>query len=148
MERLEALRKCVLFADLNQAELGSIAGATTEASYKPGEFVFQQGDLGDCMYVIISGAVNLRYQGLNGEVLSIGERHTHDTFGELSLLDGLERSASVEAVVDSNLLVLTKDVLLSLLQRKPSMIPPLLAILSRMVRETTLAEASRYYTQR
>ena len=98
-----------------------------------GEYVLRQGDLGTDMYVITAGRVRVtRHQ--NGEEVDLGERGRGEFFGEMSLLESLPRAASVRAVGEVRLLVITQGQLLVRLRRDPTFSLELLRQLSSEVR--------------
>jgi len=103
------LAKVPFFDGLTPEALAMIAQATTEESYPYGTRIFQYGDPGDKLYIILEGKVRIfREVGGMGEealaVLAAGE-----VFGEMSLLDESPRSAGALAHEKCRLLVITKD---------------------------------------
>jgi CRP/FNR family cyclic AMP-dependent transcriptional regulator len=76
--------------------------------FSDGGRVFRQGDLGDRMYIIMSGAVRI-YREDNGAETTLAELGFGETFGELSLFDQHPRSASATAVGDTELRVLSYE---------------------------------------
>lgn len=108
-QREEQLAKVPFFDGLTADALAMIAPVTTEESYAYGVRIFQYGDPGDKLYIILEGKVRIfREVGGMGEealaVLGAGE-----VFGEMSLLDESTRSAGALAHEKCRLLVITKD---------------------------------------
>lgn len=108
-EREAQLAKVPFFDGLTVEALAMIAHVTTEESYAYGTRIFQYGDPGDKLYIILEGKVRIfREVGGMGEealaVLAAGE-----VFGEMSLLDESTRSAGALAHERCRLLVITKD---------------------------------------
>ena len=108
-QREAQLAKVPFFDGLTGEALGMIAHVTTEESYAYGTRIFQYGDPGDKLYIILEGKVRIfREVGGMGEealaVLGAGE-----VFGEMSLLDESTRSAGALAHERCRLLVITKD---------------------------------------
>ncbi|MBI4179496.1 cyclic nucleotide-binding domain-containing protein [bacterium] len=96
----ERLKRVPIFSSIEDGILNDLAGIVEEKSYEAGGTVFQEGDAGDAMYVILEGAVKIvkvidPVKGLSKDlaILSAG-----DFFGEMSLIDKSPRSASVVAV--------------------------------------------------
>lgn len=108
-DRQEQLAKVPFFDGLTAEALVMIAQVTTEETYPYGTRIFQYGDPGDKLYIILEGKVRIfREVGGMGEealaVLAAGE-----VFGEMSLLDEQARSAGALAHERCKLLVITKD---------------------------------------
>jgi CRP/FNR family transcriptional regulator, cyclic AMP receptor protein len=108
-DREEQLAKVPFFDGLTAEALAMIAQVTTEEAYPYGTRIFQYGDPGDKLYIILEGKVRIfREVGGMGEealaVLAAGE-----VFGEMSLLDESTRSAGALAHERCRLLVITKD---------------------------------------
>ncbi|GAB3330479.1 hypothetical protein GCM10027299_35220 [Larkinella ripae] len=101
-ERIMVLKNTRLFADTPENILSTIAPIMKEVMFQEGQTIFQKGEIGNCMFVIYSGAVDIYDRQ---ERLAQFERG--DVFGELALLDAEPRSAS--AVVASNVLLFRID---------------------------------------
>jgi CRP/FNR family cyclic AMP-dependent transcriptional regulator len=102
--RLAALRLVPLFCGLTQAALFEVARRSTEVAYPPGAIVVRQGDPGDCLCVIMEGTVEVRRDDR-----AIAQKSVGEYFGEISLIDGEPRSATVVAVDDVVLLTLSSS---------------------------------------
>jgi NADH dehydrogenase len=90
-----------------QLNLGAERGAR-QAHYEPGELVFQEGDSGDCLYMILAGKVEV-IKLLGSEPQSIGTLGPGEYFGEMALLGRQPRSASTKALTELDLLVLPRS---------------------------------------
>lgn len=103
--------------------------------YAKGQEVFREGDHGDTMYVIQSGAVELsRTENGNEVVLAILERG--DFFGEMALIDSGTRSASAKVIQASRLLPINRASLLSRTRQDPSIMLKLMAALCLRIEKT------------
>lgn len=89
-------------------------------AFRDGEYIVQQGELGDCMYVIQSGVVEVVRRAGDKE-FSLAELGEGEFFGEMALFDREVRSASVRAVGDVWVLTLEKKSFLRHVRRDPSM---------------------------
>lgn len=93
-----------LFSTLSERELGIVEGFVHNRQYLAGEVVFDAGEEGQALYVIVSGKVAICLPGQHDKPLA--ELQTNDFFGELGLLDDWPRSAQARAVSTTELAVL------------------------------------------
>ncbi len=112
--RLGTLRQLPLFAKLSRAELRVVDGLLHERRYLKGEIIFDEGEEGQTVYVIISGRVLICRQG-EPETGKITELEPGVVFGELALLDDAPRAAQARAVDDCVLASLSRGDFESLL---------------------------------
>ena len=89
--------------------------------YKKGDEIIKEGMLSDCAYIIESGRVEVSKQ-INGERQSIGVLKEGDIFGEMGLIDGLPRSASVVSLEDSSISIITQETFNSIAQHNLTLI--------------------------
>ena len=108
-----------------------------ERSYKKGQLLVYEGDAGDSVFVVIQGLVKVMVSSEEGEEMVLVTLRPFDTFGELSLVDGGPRSASAEAVEATRVLVITRSILLELLEQHPTLTDALLRSLGSLVRRLT-----------
>ena len=108
-DRLEQLARIELFAGLKPAALELIAKVATEEAHATGTKIFQHGDAGDKLYLILEGKVRISREvsGMGEEALAV--LGPGEVFGEMSLLDDSPRSADARAHERCRLLVITKD---------------------------------------
>ena len=110
---------------------GELFGIT----YRKGEVIFNQGDSGDTMYIIQSGAVEISHrQGDQKKVLALLERG--DFFGEMALIDKHPRTAAATAISRSRLLPLTRVSLMDRIRHDPSVVIHLLKTLCERINNT------------
>jgi diguanylate cyclase len=105
--------------------------------------LFKQGEAGDCAYVIESGKV-LVYLEIDQKIVPIAQIKKGEIFGEMSLIDSLPRSASVKAVEDTVLNVVTKDQLIERFQGSDQLVQLLLKVMMNRVRKnnTSLSQVT------
>jgi CRP/FNR family transcriptional regulator, cyclic AMP receptor protein len=108
-DREAQLAKVPFFDGLTAEALAMIAQVTTEEAYPYGTRIFQYGDPGDKLYIILEGKVRIFREvgGMGEEALAV--LGTGEVFGEMSLLDESTRSAGALAHERCRLLVITKD---------------------------------------
>lgn len=105
--RMAQFRQIGLFSTLQPKELRVIDGLLYERRYLEGEIVFDEGEEGQALYVVLSGRALICKRGDAG-LLPIAEIPTGSLFGELALLWGLPRSAQVRAGEDCVLAALSR----------------------------------------
>jgi CRP/FNR family transcriptional regulator, cyclic AMP receptor protein len=127
--RIEHLRRVSLFSECTDQELRRIAGISKIIETPAGTVVTQIGTPGDSFFFIIDGRVSVQTPVGTGDMLTPG-----DFFGEMSLLDGEPRSATVTAVTDLRLLVVERSHFWRLLKETPDLVARILVVLSRRVR--------------
>src|SRR6188508_1709703 len=112
---VEALARCPLFAGANREMLQSLANRLRRRRFRRNEVIFHQGDPGDSLHVVASGAVKILLPSAEGEEAIIATLRPGDFFGELALLDGSTRSATASSLEQSETLTLPRPVLMDLL---------------------------------
>ncbi|HSR98097.1 MAG TPA: DUF1003 domain-containing protein [Kofleriaceae bacterium] len=118
MDRIELLQSIPLFESLERDDLNALAGRLREVSVEAGKTVFAQGDEGDAMYVIETGAVDI-VTGAGKQKVTVASLFKQQYFGELSLLDGAPRSAAAVANRATHLLALDRDDFVEFIKRRP-----------------------------
>ena len=131
------LSRTRLFGGLDQDVLRSLGERTIERSYRRGQLIFSQGDLGESLYVLVDGVVKVFVTSDRGDEMVLTTLHPPEVFGELALIDGGTRSASAEALEPAVALVLTRPTLLELLAQHPSLTDSLLRSLGAVLRRLT-----------
>jgi CRP/FNR family transcriptional regulator, cyclic AMP receptor protein len=107
--------------------------------YAEGEVIFLEGDLGDSLYVIDSGAVAIALVSSDGRELELAKLSDGDVFGELALLDGARRSAQARALTATTLLRLDRADFLRALRWDPRIAEALVVMLAQRLRRDTEA---------
>lgn len=104
LEKLFLLREVGLFKGTSDELLGELASFAKEERAMPGQEIIKKGDLGDTMYIIVSGKVAVKDEGKT--LAEFGDRQI---FGELAVLSPEPRSASVVALQETLLLKLRRQ---------------------------------------
>jgi CRP/FNR family cyclic AMP-dependent transcriptional regulator len=128
------LQHVQLFADLPSTEIVWIARRARRRRVPRGSTVLHQEDPGATAYFILSGSADVTLQSEDGRQFIVARLGPGDHFGEMSLLDGEPRSATVVATSDSELLVLTREEFLEELEHHPLLMREMLVTLSRRLR--------------
>ena len=119
LERVLVLRHVPLLAALPPVDLQRIAGITTEHVFSEGEMLCGQGELGIEMYVIISGEVRVVIADKEQKEREIARRGAGEVVGEMSIISGETRMASVIAINEVHALSLDRLSFESLLRERP-----------------------------
>ena len=134
---IHSLRECALFAGVSDAALGEVARHLRRRRFRRNEVIFHQGDPGDSLHIVTSGAVKVVLPSAEGEEAIIATLRPGDFFGELSLLDGAPRSATVVALDSAETMALPRTAFLELLDATPACAMPCLAGLAHELRRLT-----------
>lgn len=114
-DKLQFLRETALFAELPQAELKWLCDIAREVTYPAEETLFEEGDEGDSLYLLVRGEVSIIKA--DTEVLSFDEKGY--CIGEIALIDNQPRSATVETVVPTQFLQITRHDFHEAMKREP-----------------------------
>lgn len=132
---MELLRAVPLFSELSAPELERIAQVAVPRSFPADTRVFQEGDPGDSCYIVRAGSCRVTREHPDGRAITLANLGPGAIFGELAMLDGEARSASVEATEQTELLALPAGDLRALLRQHPEMGEKLIVALTRRLRE-------------
>jgi CRP-like cAMP-binding protein len=124
-----------LFADVAERRLRALARHATFAEYGAGDVVIEQGAPGDALYVILSGSARARGRPA-ARKLGVG-----DYFGEMALLDGAPRSATVVATGELHVMRLPRRVFLSFAEHEPAVALRMLGNLGSQIRRLEIRPA-------
>ena len=105
---IKALKAVPGFDLLGEDELLEIVGASVNLAWPAGACVFAKGLPGEALYIVLSGKVRI-YDEIDGHDVEIAQTGPGDFFGESSLLLDTTHTKNVEAVEDTELLVLSKE---------------------------------------
>jgi CRP/FNR family transcriptional regulator, cyclic AMP receptor protein len=132
---VELLGGVPLFSALSSQELDEVARVAIPRSYPRETRVFHEGDPGDACYVVSKGSCRVTRQHSDGRVITLATLGPGGIFGELAMLDGERRSASVETAEDTELLALPAADLRPLIRSHPVVGEKLIVALTRRLRE-------------
>ena len=105
-------------------------------NFKKGEDIIKEGALGDCAYIIEDGSVEVSKLSPSGEKQVLGILEKSEIFGEMGLIDGLPRSATVTALEDCVLCLFTQETFNNLAHHNPESLIPIFKVLVRRLRST------------
>lgn len=137
-DELNFLRNVPIFADLEEKELDKIAKLGTRQKYKKGNIVVLERESGAALFVIISGKVKVVRTDAEGREVILSMFGPGEFFGEMALLDGMARSASVVAISKAELFMIHRRDFLELLHQFPSIGVALLSELAMRLRKADM----------
>lgn len=127
------LRSLELFRELNGRELGALVRALHARTYRAGETVFVEGDIGRALFILESGGVQLSRRGADGAPVPLYTVKPGEFFGEMALLESQPRSATATAAAPSRLHLLYRTKLEALLQADPRIGATVMGHLARLL---------------
>ena len=122
-DRKELLRQVELFESLNEAELEDLAEAMHQIFYKEGEIIITADTEGSSMFVLLEGLCDVHIDNSEiGQHVKVAQLNPGQFFGEMSLLTGETRSATVTSFTDSLVYEIRKEHLAGLFDKRPEII--------------------------
>lgn len=138
-----ALSELDLFAPLTDEERAQIGEGAIERRYAPGEIIVREGDRTSSMFVVAAGRAGVSKHGPTGDTRNLATLESGTAFGEISLLTGEPRTATVRALTETVLVEIDKATLEPVLRGNPALCTALQSVLEKRRRDTaTLVEAS------
>ncbi|MEX2227494.1 MAG: cyclic nucleotide-binding domain-containing protein [Dehalococcoidia bacterium] len=135
MPHEDALGKVPLFETLSRKDLARLGRAVVERKYKKGETIVKEGEQAVAFFMISKGRVAVSRAGKSKNGKALAEFGAGNVFGEMALLDGLPRDATVKAIDDTECLVLSRWDFVAELRTNPHIAVAMLPILSRRLRQ-------------
>jgi len=132
--RLRALSRISMFEPLNEDERRTLAEGLHFQPFAAGELILRQGEAGDSLFIVRSGRVSVRLS-LEGSAKEIAQLAAGDFFGEMSLLTGEPRRATITAIEDTECYVVDRALIDGILQRNPSLAEGIGKLLAERQRE-------------
>jgi CRP/FNR family transcriptional regulator len=135
-EPTELLTRVPLFAELSASELERVASVAIPRSYPKGVRVFHEGDQSDACYIVRAGDLRVTREHSDGRAIALATLGPGDIFGELAMLDGGSRSASVETLTDAELVALPAVDVRRVISDHGDIAAKLIVAITRRLRET------------
>jgi two-component system, sensor histidine kinase and response regulator len=141
---LACLNQNQFFKDIDQKDLKQLDVSFFQTKhYQPGDMVIEEGAIGDEMFLIVEGSVQVSKQLSDREEMKISQRHAGDFLGEMALILKKKRSASVYCLTDVKLIVIKKDAFFSI----TAFIPHLLNNVAQITAEKLRTSDTRSITE-
>ncbi|MDQ3877313.1 MAG: Crp/Fnr family transcriptional regulator [Actinomycetota bacterium] len=131
------LARTRLFSALDEAALANLAERAVERSFPRGQIIFSQGDDSDALYALVDGLVKVVITAGSGDEMLLTTLRAPATFGELALVDGRPRSASVEVAEPARVLIVSSTAWRDVANDHPSLNEALMKNLATILRRLT-----------
>ncbi len=143
--KIDILSKSFMFRNLSIRDLKKIISISKTKRIAVDEVVFLKNDSSDQMYIILSGRLKITTFSEENKEISLGTLGASEIFGEMSMLDGRGRSASVIAIAPSELLVIERKDFFPFLERHPKVAVSLLVVMGLRLRITNNQLESMFF---
>jgi CRP/FNR family transcriptional regulator, cyclic AMP receptor protein len=134
---VDVLRRTELFGSLADDDLHRLAAAARTRIFRKGQYLWYQGDPGDTLLVVCDGRLKVVLGSEAGEEAVLHSVGSCEVLGELAVLDGAPRSASVVALERTTALVLSRATVFDAMARHPAVLEAMLRALGQLVRRLT-----------
>jgi CRP-like cAMP-binding protein len=135
-DEVEMLRRVPIFARIAPAKLKLLAFTSDRVSYRAGQILFHQGDLGDAAYVVLAGTADILVDTPAGEI-KVADVEVNSIVGEIAILCDVSRTATVKATSNVEALRISKEHFLKLLSDFPEMAVDIMRVLADRLNHTT-----------
>jgi CRP-like cAMP-binding protein len=136
MERIVFLRRVPLFAHIETADLKQIAQIASEHLFGDGDFIVRQGDIGNEMFIIMSGEVRVIIRTAKNIDKELARRQPGEVVGEMSIISQEPRSASLIAAGDVRTLTIEQKQFEGILRERPDTALAVLRVLCARLKES------------
>jgi CRP/FNR family transcriptional regulator/CRP/FNR family cyclic AMP-dependent transcriptional regulator len=134
MDKEAILGQVPIFNSLDPLELKILAEVSQVQTYKKGDFIVSKEELGNHFFIVASGRVKVTAEAFGGHEMVLSILHPPEFFGEMSILDGQPRSATIVATEKTALITIERDVFLGTIKRHPQIAIKILTILCQRLR--------------
>ena len=136
MEKVEFLKSVPIFSELKDETLSQLSRTGSVQSFSKESIILSEKEAGSALFIIISGKVKISRisEEDNDKEVILALLNPSDFFGEMSLLDGLERSATATAMDDSKIFIIQRNDFLQLLNDNPDVSIALLQEMTQRLR--------------
>jgi CRP/FNR family transcriptional regulator/CRP/FNR family cyclic AMP-dependent transcriptional regulator len=128
-------KKVPLFSELDDGELQQLAAVVREHHYKKHTTIVHVDDPGNALYILKSGLVKVTIEDQHGYEMILRILYPTDFFGDMSLLDGMPRSATVTTQEFSDVMTISRDHFLNIIEKSPKILLKMTAVVSQRLRK-------------
>ncbi len=134
-EEVEVLRRIPLFANVEPAKLKLMCFASERITYKSGQSLCEQGDIGDAAFIILEGAADVIVT--HDAPMVVAQVGKDDIVGEIAILVDIPRTATITATGELTALKITKDLFFRMITDFPEMGVEIMRVLAQRLEQTT-----------
>lgn len=134
-QEVEVLRRIPLFANVEPAKLKLMCFASERITYKSGQSLFEQGDVGDAAFIILEGAADVIVT--RDAPMVVAQVGKDDIVGEIAILVDIPRTATVTTTSELTALKITKDLFFRMITDFPEMGVEIMRVLAQRLEQTT-----------
>ena len=133
--KAQILRSSPIFSGLNDGELGELVDLSIERSFMPNEFIFWDGDTPEWFYIVAEGKVKVLKHSSLGKEFIIAFFDPGEMFGEVAVFENKPYPASAQAVVETKVVGIKREALLSFLANRPQVALRIISVLGGRLRD-------------
>ncbi len=137
IDKRSLMRSIPLFSQLSPAELDALLDISLTRTLEPREILVRKGDQGNQLFAILEGSLKATTPSAHGKEVTFSVMGPGEVCGEIALLDGQPRSATIEAIEPSRLIAIQRDDFLVFMDAHPETAMKLLAVLAYRVRKVS-----------
>ena len=134
-ELATALRMVPLLDHLNESDMGRLMEEVEVQNFANGEDLVRQGESGDSFFIILRGKATVFITDENDNEIRVGNLDRHGYFGEMSLLQGDSRNATVRATEDCTVAIIYRDAFKHLMETNENILDKLTEIVEKRIEE-------------
>lgn len=142
-EPLTLLREVDIFHPFSEEAKIYLSEHMHSHRFPQGEVIVRQGDVGESLFILVEGVVGVRIQSKEGEQIEVARLGAGNFFGEMALLTGEERTATVIALTDTYLFEITKEDIAGLMAEQPEVSE----LISKILTQRQMATKSQMNVQ-
>jgi CRP-like cAMP-binding protein len=142
----DTLSRAGIFQGVDPDAVTALGAQLETVEYPRGSAIFSEGELGDRLYIVLSGKVKLGRHSPDGRENLLSVLGPSDMFGELSVFDPGPRTSTATAVTDVELYTMERKTLLEWIRQHPEIAEQLLRVLARRLRRTNNSLADLIFT--
>lgn len=135
-QEVDILRRIPIFSQIDPAKLKLMAFASERLTYKSGQTLFNQGEMGDAAYIVLEGTADIVIDSADGP-LRVAQLSENEIIGEIAILCDIPRTATVVAANELTTLKITKDLFFRMIMDFPEMGVEVMRVLAHRLEQTT-----------
>lgn len=135
-EEVACLRKIPLFANIETSKLKLLAFTSERVTFDPGDTLFEQDEMGNCAYIILSGDADVVVRTPSGPV-TVATLGPSEVVGEIAILCDVPRTATVKAHSHLHVLCISKDLFFRIMTEFPQIAVEIMRVLANRLEKTT-----------